>query len=157
MPVPFGFGGGDFFAFAIFVKHLTTALNGSHGASADYRAFQDGLQSLKRSLDTITGLIMNDDILEDFNAGPTSLGPQNRASLNGLGYEIQSCKDILETFAERSGKFDILLKRPSTRRLQIVKATLSWSMDKDRMISETQRALNSHLDAMKIYIDAIML
>jgi hypothetical protein len=146
----FGFSVGDFITCLSLIRQVTQALKDSTGSVADYKSFLQTLQSLNQTFTTSELIYLH---LQDRAAG-TKYESNTQAMINGLLYERQQCKGLMESFLKNSTQYtDAFLRR---REKAIVRGwrKVTWLYQKED-ISKLERDIQGHMRAMQFYADAL--
>jgi hypothetical protein len=146
----FGFSVGDFITCLSLVRQITQALRGSTGSVADYKSFLQTLNSLNQTFTTseLIYLQWQNDV------GDPKYSSSAQAMVNGMLFERQQCKILMERFLKASEPYtDAFLKR---RERAVVRGwrKITWLSQKEE-IGKLERDLQGHMRAMQIYADAL--
>jgi hypothetical protein len=146
----FGFSVGDFIACLSLVRQITQALGDSTGSVADYKSFLQTLNSLNLTFTTseLIYLQWQNDV------GDPKYSRNAQAMVNGMLFERQQCKILMERFLKASEPYsDAFLKR---RENAVVRGwrKVTWLYQKEE-IGKLERDLQGHMRAMQIYADAL--
>jgi hypothetical protein len=146
----FGFSVGDFITCLSLVRQVTQALGDSTGSVADYKSFLQTLNSLNQTFTTSELIYLQ---WQNDAAEPT-YSSNAQAMVNGMLFERQQCKTLMEGFLKASESYnDAFLKR---REKTVVRGwrKVTWLYRKEE-ISRLERDLQGHMRAMQIYADAL--
>lgn len=146
MPVPFGFGVGDFLAVGDLARRIAKALSESRGATAEYKSLGELLLSLNSSLHAASAIFFSSD------AGNLS----TTALLNGVRHELECCKRLMDEFLRNSRQYtETLLNGRPGRRFRDEWRKITWSLYRDEDVKNLQGKLQGHIAAFQMYTFAI--
>jgi hypothetical protein len=146
----FGFSVGDFITCLSLVRQITQALRGSTGSVADYKSFLQTLNSLNQTFTTSELIYLQ----WQNDAGDPAYSSNAQAMVNGMLFERQQCKLLMERFLKASEPYsDAFLKRLE-RAIVRCWRKVTWLSQKEE-IGKLERDLQGHMRAMQIYADAL--
>ncbi|KAI0817855.1 hypothetical protein GGR55DRAFT_43659 [Xylaria sp. FL0064] len=171
MPVSFGFSVGDFIAVASLVHNIIRAISEHNGAVAEYQSCVSTLKSLHSCICAIKeGLRFAQDV--------SSLDLHEAALLNGLTYEMNICRDLLNKFLDNTYKYTAgllpagearkfneaqavisLFRRgkASMKRLETAWKKVSWAIFRKEDVRKLEKDLQGHLNALHLYLSSLEL
>jgi hypothetical protein len=146
----FGFSVGDFITCLSLVRQITQALRDSTGSVADYKSFLQTLNSLNLTFTTSEFIYLQ----WQNDVGDPKYSSNTQAMVNGILFERQQCKILMERFLKASEPYsDAFLKRHER---VVVRGwrKVTWLSQKEE-IGKLERDLQGHMCAMQIYADAL--
>lgn len=150
MPVPFGFSIGDFIAVAELARDIAKALDDSRGSRAGVARLIALLYSLDRAIQVASGIFLSSSRTANrgnfANAGP----------LNGMSYEADRCKRLMEEFMESSRKYTEALQNGRGSNLKQSWRKITWCLFKEQDVNQLHDNLQTHIHAFEIYASASM-
>ncbi|KAI1357050.1 hypothetical protein F5Y01DRAFT_321363 [Xylaria sp. FL0043] len=171
MPVSFGFSVGDFIAVAGLVHNIIRAISEHNGAVAEYQSCVSTLKSLHSCICAIKeGLRFAQDV--------SSLDLHEVALLNGLTYELNICRDLLNAFLDSTYKYTASLLpsgearkfneaqavislfrrgKASMKRLETAWKKVSWAIFRKEDVRKLEKDLQGHLKALQLYLSSLEL
>lgn len=144
---------------------IVQAISERNGAAADYRSFVSTLRSLYSCINLIK------DLLAKFVQDASNFELHETALINGLMYEMDGCRDLLNAFLDKTYKYTASLL-PSCKAKKFKKAQtvislfrkqkadmglkkawreVSWALFQKEDIQNLERGLERHLQAFQIY------
>ncbi|KAI8632768.1 hypothetical protein F5Y19DRAFT_462581 [Xylariaceae sp. FL1651] len=165
MAVPFGFSVGDIITVGTLVHNIIRAIDERKGAAADYQSCVSTLRSLYSCINTIK------DSLK-FTQNASKLELHEIAFINGLMYEMNTCRDLLNVFLKSTFKYTASFLpisearkleeaqtviplfregRTSMKRLDKIWKKVSWAAFWDEDVRKLERDLQGHLSALQLY------
>lgn len=150
MAVPFGISVGDFLAVGNLAQKITKALNESRGSTAEYKSLCQLLSSLDRSLQVASAVFLysSSSTGSSFNT--------HTGSLNGIRYELDCCKRLMEDFLADSKKHTETLLNGQGSRFKKEWRKVTWCLYKAEDVQKLQGSLQGHISAFNIYTSAII-
>lgn len=136
MPVPFGFGVGDFIAVAKLLLDIQNALKENRGASDGYQSLMRQLNSLYKVMERLR-LMVSSNQLSDI------------ATCNAIREEVKICEDLMLQFLQATEKYrDSLNKGGSRNKVKDAWKKMSWGLFKKEDIQELRESLKVHTDCI---------
>ena len=145
---------------------IVQAISECNGAAADYRSFVSTLRSLYSCTSAVK------DLLEKFVQDASNFELHEAALINGLMYEMDGCRDLLNAFLDKTYKYTASLLPPceakkfeeaqtvislfcrrkaGMMRLKKAWREVSWAIFRKEDIQNLERDLERHLRAFQIY------
>ncbi|KAH8591175.1 hypothetical protein B0O99DRAFT_632634 [Bisporella sp. PMI_857] len=166
MTVPFGFSVGDFIAVGKLVYDIIQAISEPKGAATDYRSFVSTLRSLYSCTNAIK------DALEKFTQDDSNFELHEVSLINGLVYEMDGCRDLLNAFLDNTYKYTASFlpsdkalefeeaqtvisrsrgRKTSVKRLEKAWRKVSWAIFRKEDVQKLERGLQCHLSRLQVY------
>lgn len=146
----FGFSAGDFVTCLVLIKNVAQALNDSTGSVADFKALMRTLKSLEH------GLVTSEVVYQQWEK--LDIAPAFKrntvAMTNGIHFERQQCKEILESFITSLKPYtDAFVKGRGMALVRQLKK-VTWTFRKDD-VGKLDRDLEGHLKTLRMYTEAL--
>jgi hypothetical protein len=148
----FGFSVGDFVTCLNLIREVAQALNDSKGSASEYKSLFETLVSLNQTL-AASELIY---LQWDSQATSLTYKTQARAMINGILFERQKCKELLESFIKSSQPYTDAFVKERGRAVVRNWRKVTWLFQKEE-VNKLERQLQRHLQALRIYTDALFL
>lgn len=144
---------------------IIRAINESKGAAADYRSFVSTLRSLYSCTNAIT------DVLKKTTHDASNFELHEVSLINGLKYEIDACRGLLNTFLDNTYKYTVSLlpsdkarkleeaqtkislfcgRKAGMERLEKARKGISWAF-RNEDVYKLERDLQGHFRALQMY------
>jgi hypothetical protein len=146
----FGFSVGDFVTCLQLIREVVQALNDAKGSASEYQSLFQTLVSLNQSL-AASELIY---LQWNTQAATPVYKKHATAMINGILFERQKCKQLMENFLKSSQPYtDAFIKE---RGKAVVRnwRKVTWLFQKEE-VNKLERELQRHLQALRIYTDAL--
>ena len=146
----FGFSVGDFVAFLSLVRDISQALKSSTGSVADYKAVLQTLNSLNQTFTTSEVVYLQCQS----RSSQLSYDHNTQAMVNGMLYERQQCRALMEQFLKASTPYTNAFLRHRGNAIMRSWRQVTW-LSKAQEINKLDRGLQGHMRAMQVYSDAL--
>lgn len=145
---------------------IIQAISERKGAAADYRSFVSTLRSLYSCINAIK------DALKKFTEDAPNPELPEVALINGLMYEMDRCRDLLNAFLDDTYKYTMSFlplgearkleeartiishfrgRKPVVNRLKKAWREISWAVFRKEDVQKLERDLHGHLFALQMY------
>lgn len=144
--VPFGFSVGDFIAGINILIDAVHGLSETNGARADYEELGRQLKNLRKGIECIEGLNLDDTQLAQASAVNTAL---------------DDCRLCVDSFVKRNGNFKSLEDQPgkqwSLAALKRQGRQVQWTLWKKADVAKFRAAIQQHSDAIQMLLASIQM
>lgn len=140
MPVPFGFGVGDFIAVWKLILDIYNVLKESRGASDEYQSLMLQLNSLYKVFGRCRLMVSSKQF-------------SDVATCNAISEEIRICEDLMTKFLVVSEKYrDSLMQGGSRNKVKDMWKKMSWGLFRGEDVAELRKSLAIHTDCIMMLI-----
>lgn len=146
----FGFSVGDFVTCLNLIREVAQALSDSRGSASEYKSLFETLVSLNQTL-AASELIY---LQWDTQATSPTYKTHSTAMINGILFERQKCKELLESFLKSSQPYTDAFVKERGRAIVRNWRKVTWLFQKED-VNDLERKLQRHLRALRIYTDAL--
>jgi hypothetical protein len=146
----FGFSVGDFVTCLNLIREVAQALNGSRGSASEYKSLFQTLVSLNQTLAASELIYLQWDTQV---AGP-AYKKNASAMINGILFERQKCKELLESFLKTSQPYTDAFIWERGKAVVRNWRKVTWLFQREE-VKKLERELQRHLQALRIYTDAL--
>jgi hypothetical protein len=146
----FGFSVGDFVTCLQLIREVAQALSDSKGSASEYQCLFQTLVSLNQSL------AASEVIYLQWNTEATNLvyKKNGAAMINGMLFERQKCKQLIEDFLKASQPYTDAFVHQHGKAVVRNWRKVAWLFQKDE-VTKLEKELQRHLQALRIYTDAL--
>ena len=146
----FGFSAGDFITCLGLINNISQALKDSTGSASDFNALNETLQSLSQAI------AASEVIYLQWSDLPTTatFKANSRAMINGMLFQRQRCRLVMEEFLKAAQPYTDALVHERGKSVVRTWRKVRWLYQKD-MVLKLERNLKGHLEALRIYTDAL--
>jgi hypothetical protein len=145
----FGFSVGDFIACINLIREVAQALNDSKGSASEY-------QSLFQTLVSLNQILAASELIHlqwDTQAASPAHKKHATAMINGILFERQKCKQLMEDFLKSSQPYTNAFVKERGGVVVRNWRKVTWLCMKEE-VNKLERELQRHLQALRIYTDA---
>lgn len=136
MPVPFGFGVGDFIAIGKLLLDIYNALRDSKGSCSEYQSLMRQLDSLYKVMERLRLMISSNQL-------------SDTATSNAIKAEVRICEDLMLQFLQVTEKYrDSLNKGGSRNKVKDTWKKMSWGLFKREDVQDLRQSLRIHTDCI---------
>jgi hypothetical protein len=146
----FGFSVGDFVTCLNLIREVAQALNDSRGSASEYKSLFQTLVSLNQTLASSELIYLQ----WDTQAASPTYKKHATAMINGILFERQKCKELLERFLKSSQPYTDAFIIERGRAVVRNWRKVTWLLQKEE-VNKLERELQRHLQALRIYTDAL--
>jgi len=146
----FGFSVGDFIACLNLIREVAQALNDSKGSSSEYQSLFQTLASLQQTLAYVEQIYLQ----WDTPAASSAYGKPATAMINGIVFERQKCKQLMESFLKSSQPYTDAFVKERGRAIVRNWRKVTWLFQREE-VNKFEKELQRHLQALRIYADAL--
>jgi hypothetical protein len=146
----FGFSVGDFVTCLNLIHEVAQALSDSRGSASEYKSLFGTLVSLNQALAASELIYLQWDTQD---ASPICK-QHATAMINGILFERQKCKELLESFLKSSQPYTDAFVKARGRSIVRNWRKVTWLFKKED-VNYLERQLQRHLQALRIYTDAL--
>jgi hypothetical protein len=146
----FGFSVGDFVTCLNLIREVAQALSDSRGSASEYKSLFETLVTLNQTL-AASELIY---LQWDTEATSPTYKQHATAMINGILFERQKCKELLESFLKSSQPYTNAFVKERGRAIVRNWRKVTWLFQKED-VNVLERKLQRHLQALRIYTDAL--
>lgn len=146
----FGFSVGDFVTCLNLIREVAQALSDSKGSASEYQSLFQTLVSLNQSL-AASELIY---LQWDTQVVSPIYKKHATAMINGILFERQRLKTLMEDFLKSSKSYTDAFIKKRGRAVMRSWRKVTWLFQKEE-VNKLKRELQRHLQALRIYTDAL--
>lgn len=141
MPIPFGFGVGDFIAVCKLILGIHDALMNSKSACDEYRSLVLQLESLLIVMKELRLKILSKQL------------PHTSPTYNAIVFEVKMCEGLMSKFLQETKNYrDSLSQGGSRNRVKDIWRKMSWGLFKKEDVQELRSKLGIHIGTITMLL-----